>query len=241
MTKALVISDSHLRPGYECYELWAALGHYCVEHKPEFIIHLGDAVDLQSQQWLKKDRGTSTLAEEIECLRLHLSAFHGIINDYNAQQRKTKHKQYRPELIFCAGNHDVRNDITDVMDVFDAFGWLTYDYLEPADIGKWTFCHAMRKGLSDQMCTTAQELVENWHSNIVVGHGHHKDFFESYSMATAEPIIGMRCPVFTPYHTGDWCMQTRNKWSRGFTEIDLDTREFVWRDLRCLLKNSSAI
>lgn len=236
-SSAIIISDSHLRPGFPCTEMWEALGRYCVKHKPDYIIHLGDAVDLQSQQWLKKDRGNYSIEEEIDCLRVHLAYLYGPINAYNRRCRESKHKQYKPQFYFCSGNHDVRNDNTVVQEIFLSFGWTVLDYLEPLHLGNFTFCHSMRKGLSDQMCTTAQELIENWHGNIVVGHGHHRDFFESFSLQTNQPIIALRSPVFTPYHTGDWCMQTRDKWSRGFTELDIYSGDFAWRPLRCLFES----
>lgn len=236
-TQAIIISDSHLRPGYPCTELWEALGRYCVKHKPDYIIHLGDAADLQSQQWLKAQRGDSTIEEEIDFVRFHLAAFHHPIEMYNRRCRESKHKQYKPKFYFCCGNHDVRNDTGMVEDLFHSFGWIVFDYLEPLHLGNFVFCHAMRKGLSDQMCTTAQELLENWHGNVVVGHGHHRDFYESFSIQTNQPIIALRSPVFTPYHTGDWCMQTRDKWSRGFTELDIMSGDFAWRPLRCLFEN----
>ena len=71
---------------------------------------------------------------------------------------------------------------------------------------------------------------------MVVGHGHHKDYFESYSYALQRPVFGMRCPAFMK-EASDWAVQTRNKWSLGFTEIDTDDRSFVWRNISCLYEN----
>lgn len=236
MVNILVIADTHINPSQPDLELWTRLGEYCVKTKPDFIVHLGDVGNFDSQAWLKAARGTHTLEEELEVVKEHLVAFSTPIHYHNVLQRCNKKKMYRPIKILTLGNHDIRNDMTDVAELFEDFGWDVYEHLEPCQIDNVTFVHAMHKGLSDTMCVTARELIENWHSNIVVGHGHHKDFFESYSMATNDIITALRCPVFSN-GTSDWAIQTRNKWSKGFTEIDTRPFSFVWRNLECLYEN----
>lgn len=238
MSKILVISDTHIRPHmYDDTVLWYNLGKYCTETKPDYIIHLGDVGDFDSQAWLTKNRGVYTLQEELDAVEECFVRFHSAIEDYNNIRRAQKMKQYKPKMILTLGNHDIRNGMTEVERLFTDLGWTVYDYCEPAIIEGITFVHCMHKGLSDTICTTAQELIENWHSNIVVGHGHHKDFFESYSMDTQKQITALRSPVFllTP---SNWAVQTRNKWSKGFTEINTEPFSFVWRDMECLLRNS---
>lgn len=238
----LVISDSHINPSNveESAELWYRLGKYCTETQPEIIIHLGDVADLSSQAWRVAARGTHTLEQEGKCVVEVLDAFEEAIEEHNRVQRKMKKKLYRPLKYLTLGNHDVRNGVTIIDDIFTSRGWCVVDYLKPLYLQGITFCHCMSKGLSDQMCSTAQELIENWGSDIVVGHGHHRDYFEGYSMAIHRLIAAMKCPAFT---IGDyeWAMQTQLKWSRGFTEIKSGVGEpfsFVWRDLSCLYENS---
>lgn len=233
--KILVIADTHISPKNveDSVELWYRLGEYCVRTKPDMLIHLGDVGDFNSQAWLIKNRGTYTLTEEMDCVCNCLDALAGPIEVFNLKQRVNHHTLYRPKMILTLGNHDVRNDITAVSEVFESMGWQAVDYLKPVQVDGISFVHCAHKGLSDAVCTTAQELVENWHSDIVVGHGHHKDYFESFSLALQRPIFGMRCPVFMK-EASDWAVQTRNKWSLGFTEIDTDSRTFVWRSIECL-------
>lgn len=237
MSKILVIADSHLTPKKPAEYLWAALGRYCLKTRPDYIVHLGDVADFDSQAWLIKNRGKYTLEEEISQVRSCLEAFHKPLIDFNNTQRIMKKKMYKPSMVLTLGNHDVRNNMTDVADLFESFNWLVVDYLHPIQIEGITFVHCMAKGISDSFCTTSQELIENWHGNIVVGHGHHKDFFESYSMATKEKITALRSPAFT-VDESDWAVQTQYKWSRGFTEIVTNPFTFIWRDCECLLKNS---
>lgn len=238
MSKFLVISDTHITPDNveESKELWQKLGEYCVKTKPDYIIHLGDVGDFNSQAWLKANRGAYTLEEEIQAVKDCVVAFQRSIKSFNNLQRIKKKKLYRPYRIITLGNHDVRNDITNVEDLFNSLGWHVMGYLKPLHIDDITFVHCAHKGLSDTACTTSQELVENWHCNIVTGHGHHKDFFESYSMATGKTITGLRCPCFMK-KASDWAIQTRRKWSKGFTEIESEPFSFVWRNLECLYEN----
>lgn len=234
MTKVLVISDTHITPAKpDDVWIWSALGLYCIEHKPDCIIHLGDVADIDSQAWLVKNRGKFTLEQEMETVEDCLKSFHDVLRGYNNKCKNMKKKMYRPTLILTLGNHDVRNGITNVEELFDAYGWSVFPYLEPVQIDNFCFCHALRSGLSDNMCVTAKELLENWHTNIVVGHGHHRDFYESYSLATNSQIYALKSPCFM-LEPSDWAVQTRNKWSLGFTEIDTETGAFIWRDMRCL-------
>ena len=235
MSKVLVISDTHINPTTPKNGIWAwaGLAFYCIKHKPDYIIHLGDVADLDSQAWLVKNRGKFTLEQEIGAIEDCLINFHGVLDDYNAKRRKLKMKMYRPSLVLTLGNHDVRNNITNVEDLFETYGWDVYPYLEPVQIDGFSFCHALRNGLSENVCVTAKELLENWHGNIVVGHGHHRDYYESYSLATNSQIYALKSPCFM-YTPSEWAVQTRNKWSLGFTEIDTETGAFIWRGMECL-------
>lgn len=235
MPKLLVIADTHIRPSYDSIYQWSCLARYCLKTKPDYIIHLGDVADLDSQARLISNRGLYSLEEELKVVEHTLEAFHNVFKDYNNKQRQNKKKMYRPHLVLTLGNHDVRNGITHIQELFESFGWSVYPYLEPVLIEGITFVHCMHRGLSDSICTTAQELLENWHGNIVVGHGHHKDFFESFSMATRETITALRSPCFMS-EVSNWAVQTNNKWSKGFTEIEVNPFNFVWRNMECLYK-----
>ena len=235
--KILAISDTHIDPDNPMPELWKLLAKYCVKTKPDCIVHLGDVADMSSQAWLKAARGSYTLEEEAEIVKEHLDAFSKVIKDYNNERRKIHKTIYRPKKILCLGNHDIRNGITVIDDIFTESGWDVYDYQDVVQIDGVSFSHCMRKGLSDMMCTTAEELLENWHGNVVVGHGHHRDFAESYSLAVNDQIVALKSPCFN-LNEPEWAKQTCNKWSRGFTEIETQPFSFVWRDIQCLLENS---
>lgn len=241
MSTILVISDSHINPDNvdDNIGLWYRLGKYCTETQPDIIVHLGDVADLSSQAWRVASRGKYTLEEESKAVQLVLDAFEESLEEYNRSQRRMKKKQYKPIKYLTLGNHDIRNGVTVIEDIFDAYDWNVIDYLVPLHLCGITFCHCMCKGLSDQMCTTAEELLENWGSDVIVGHGHHKDFSTSYSMAIHRPITALKCPAFL-LGDYDWAVQTQYKWNTGFTEITpgiFGGLNFVWKDLGCLYEN----
>ena len=241
MSSILVISDSHINPenANDNIGLWYRLGKYCTKTQPDIIVHLGDVADLSSQAWKVAARGKYTLEEEAKAVQLVLDAFEESIEEYNRVQRKMKKKQYKPAKYLTLGNHDIRNGVTVIEDIFNAYDWNVVDYLEPLHLCGITFCHCMCKGLSDQMCTTAEELLENWGADVIVGHGHHKDFSTSYSMAIHRPITALKCPAFL-LGDYDWAVQTQYKWNTGFTEIEpgiFGSLNFVWKDLGCLYEN----
>jgi predicted phosphodiesterase len=241
MATILVISDSHINPDNvsDSVELWYRLGKYCAKTKPEVIVHLGDVADLSSQAWRVAARGKYSLEEETNAVHLVLDAFEEAIKEYNRKQRRKKKKIYKPVKILTLGNHDIRNGVTVIDDMFTDAGWDVIDYLQPINIRGINFCHCMRKGLTDMMCTTSEELLQDWGADIVVGHGHHKDFATSYSLAIHRPITALKCPAFT-LGDYDWAAQTQYKWNRGFTEIEpgvFDALKFVWKDLACLYES----
>ena len=238
--KFLVIADSHINPAYPDVESWRKLGEYCVKTKPDCIIHLGDVADLNSLAWLKNARGIFTTEEELSCVSEHLEAFEDVIFNYNKERRQMKKAMYRPVKVLCLGNHDVRNGFTGIQELFEDFDWAVQPYMTPITINDISFCHCMSKGLSDSTCVTAEELLENWHGNIVVGHGHKQDYAESFSLAAGDRIRALKCPVFNSQDVGEWATQTRYKWAKGFTEITTDCNglfEFTWKDITCLRRN----
>ena len=233
--KFLVLADSHINPSCPNVEEWEGLGKFVLDYKPDCIVHLGDLADLQSQARYTSQRGLYTLGEEMECVAEHVHAFEDVLLKDRIQSRAMKKKQYKPRKVFCLGNHDVRNNITDIEEFMTDCGWEVHDYLEPVTIEGITFAHCMMKELSEQPCTTAEELLQNWHSDVVVGHSHVQDYAESYNIGTDKRIHAIKCPSFNSYDTG-WAVQTRNKWARGFLLLKTNPFEFMWKDITCLQK-----
>jgi predicted phosphodiesterase len=231
----VVISDSHIAPDRPCDRYWSKLGEYVVKNKPKYIVHLGDVACLDSLAHFTSLRGDYSTDEELACVAKHLRAFEDKIRREQKKNRTDKKKIYRPIKILCLGNHDIRKDCTEIERIFKEWGWIVVPYLEPINIDGITFCHCMPRRNSDQMCTTAEELLQTWHSNIVVGHSHVQDYAESYNVGTGKAIRAIKCPCFTsfpPQYTGFGYLT----WPLGWLEISLNPFEFTWRNIECLWK-----
>jgi hypothetical protein len=84
-----------------------------LEERPETIICIGDFADLESCS-NHSERGSAThkaapsLADDaLACRTAQQMMFEPVI-EWNARERRTKHRQYRPHLIFIEGNHEAR-------------------------------------------------------------------------------------------------------------------------------------
>lgn len=230
----LVISDTHISPANDSLKYWKNLGKYCVKYKPEYIVHLGDVADFDSQNWLKSSRGLYTLQEEMNSVADHLLAFETELSKYRRHCQDIKHKMYRPKKVLCLGNHDIRNDVSGSLEnLFCGYGWDVLDYQMPFHCDGITFAHCLPRGLSDTPCTTAQELLENYHSSVICGHSHCRDYAESFRIEDGKKIFAIKCPMFSNSAPG-WARCLSDKWSRGFTIIDTDSGEFIWKDLESL-------
>lgn len=235
MIDYLVIGDSHIAPDRPFVTGWAMLGKYCVKHKPRYIIHVGDVACLDSLAHFVNLRGNFTTDEELQCVRKHLRAFEDVIASDNERCRASKHKMYRPIKVLCLGNHDIRKDCEDIKQIFKEWGWIVVDYLEPITIEDFTFCHCLPRRNSDLMCTTAEELLQTWHANVVVGHSHVQDYAESWNIGSQQSIRAIKCPCFTkfpPRYKDFGCIT----WPLGWLEIVKEPFEFTWRNIECLWK-----
>lgn len=231
----LVISDSHIDPAVPLTPLWTKLGEYCVKNKPRYIIHAGDVACLDSLSHYISQRGSFTTDEELACVERHLRAFEDVIKRDQERCRASKHRMYRPIKVLCLGNHDIRKDNSGIKNLFERYGWVVADYLEPVTIEGITFCHCLPRRNSDVMCTTAEELLQTWHSTVVVGHSHTQDYAESYVIGSQQPIRAIKCPCFTmiPPKYGDFGNVI---WPLGWLEITSNPFEFRWRNVECLWK-----
>ena len=227
--KYLIISDTHISPFKPQLKEWSNLARYIVKHKPDFIIHLGDVAELDSQARYVKDKGVFTLEEELNAVKEHLNILSTELKNLQDKQKAQKIKVYRPRLILCLGNHDVRKDTDYIKSIFELYGWEVYDeHFVNEDIA---FAHYLTKGLSEFACVTPQELLENNHCSCVVGHSHIKGYAESYNPVTGKKIFAIKCPIFTNYKHPEYSQKHQDKYSRGFTILDTDKGEFQWKTM----------
>jgi len=155
----LFIPDTQVKPGVPLDHLdW--VGQYIVDRKPDVIVHAGDHYDLPSMSaW---DRKKTASAFEGRRYRADVQAGHdglirleGPLDAYNAERRRYKEKQYKPEKHITWGNHEHRieryietaGELEGLLGIFefDEFwrsrGWTTHQFLEVAEIDGVHYSH----------------------------------------------------------------------------------------------------
>lgn len=103
----LIIPDTQVKFGINTDHIKAA-GNYALEHKPEYIVVMGDWWDMPSLNrfasslekegnkiWLDMHSGNEAMLEFLEP-----------INTYNFKRKAQKKGPYKPKLIYIVGNHD---------------------------------------------------------------------------------------------------------------------------------------
>lgn len=148
----LVIPDCQDYPGAPKDHLkW--IGSYIRDKKPDVVVNLGDFTNVDSLS--SYDKGTKKmegrrLKADILSAQEAMATLMGPIAEYNAQKRKNKEAQYKPELHFTLGNHEERllrytnnepqmDGIISIEDLkYEDFGWKVHPFLEPIRIdGVW--------------------------------------------------------------------------------------------------------
>lgn len=183
MTKHLFIPDVQAKPGVNLDHL-AWIGQYILDKRPDVIINIGDFADMESLS--SYDRGKlqfegrrykHDIAAAKEAMDLLLEPMRA----YNRQQRKTKHAQYKPRMIFTLGNHEYRimraaNDHPELSglisyDDLPYEDWDVYDFLEPVFVDGVCYCHYMANPMTGQPYGgMASTILKNVGHSFVVGH-----------------------------------------------------------------------
>lgn len=152
----LVIPDTQVAPGVPLDHLgW--IGRYIVDYQPDVIVHLGDHADFPSlssyDRWKSSFHGRR-YREDLFWARKGWAELNDPIEAYNANRKRLKEKQYRPEKHFTTGNHEDRVDraiktdavhLEGVISLDDLgyadLGWQVHPFLQPVVIDGLHYCH----------------------------------------------------------------------------------------------------
>lgn len=166
--KHLVIPDTQVQAGV-CINHLNALGHYIVSQKPDVVVCIGDFADMHSLSTYdsgKKAGEGARYEADIQASVNAMSALFEPINAYNAQKRRNKEKQYRPDLVLTLGNHENRINrhvnsypvldgrlSTDDLS-YEAFGWEVHDFLEIVERDGIAYSHYFPRNANGQVVQT---------------------------------------------------------------------------------------
>lgn len=228
MTTHLVIPDVQVKDGQD-FDFLTALGKYIVKKQPDKIICLGDWADMPSLS--SYDVGKKTFEgrrylKDIEASKQAMDALFQPLYEYNEQQRKTKHKQYNPELHLTLGNHENRinkavntdaklEGVLKIEDLaYNAFGWKVYPFLDVVVLDGIAYSHYFTSGLLGRPVTTAQACLSKKHMSCIQGHQ------QGLQIATGHQADGKQLTSVIAgsfyEHDEDYMSPQGNKHWRGF-------------------------
>ena len=228
MSEHFIIPDTQVKKGVRIDHLRAA-GNYCVDKKPDVIIHLGDHWDMPSLS--SYDKGTKkaegrTYQEDIEAGIAGMRAFLDPIELYNRKRRKRKEKQYKPRMVFLLGNHEERimrhvnanpelagkcsyDDLQ-----LEEMGWEVYDFLDMVEIDGVMYSHFFANPNTGRPWGgVARTRLNNIGFSFTMGHQQGKDLAEKH-LANGKVLRALICGSFYQ-HDEDYKGYQGNEHYRG--------------------------
>ena len=199
-TEILVLPDAHFQPGINNDRAtWA--GKMVVKRLPNYVICIGDWADMKSLSFY--DKGTiyhenQRYHEDINASLDALAKFHAPIDKYNRRRKKQGKKLYKPEFIFCVGNHENRinrygasnpemHQHVSIDDLgFKERGWKVIPFLTPYICEGIAFSHYFTSGVMARPIggdNHANALLRKGAMSCVVGHSHLLDYSEKLNAA----------------------------------------------------------
>lgn len=183
--KILVIPDTQAKDGVDLsYMSW--IGEYIVDKRPDVIVHLGDAFDFPSLSSYDKGKLSfegRRLKKDIATGKKSLQMLLAPLKKLNGQQRRFKKPLYKPQMVFCIGNHEERlMRIPTEMPEFSGFigydllgleemGWEVHDFLKPVEIQGIFFVHFLANPFSGRPYGgSAMNQLKTVGRSYVVGH-----------------------------------------------------------------------
>lgn len=222
----LMIPDVQDRPGAPRDHLrW--IGNYIIDRKPHVIINIGDFADMESLS--SYDRGKKSMEgrrykADIESAREAMATLMQPLADYNAQKKRNKEAQYRPELHLTLGNHEDRinratNDnaqmdgVISMADLgYEEFGWTVHPYLQIVKLDGVSYSHFFYRPQSGKGYSgTVENRLKNIGFTFTQGHEQGKRI-GSQELADGtirRGLVAGSCYLYNPEYRGpqatsDW-------------------------------------
>jgi len=226
-TEILVIGDAHFQPNInDDRATWA--GMLAVKRLPDVIVCIGDWADMKSLSMY--DKGSVyheglRYFEDINSSIEALQKFHAPIDKYNKRMKAKGKKQYKPELVFCVGNHEQRiirygasnpemhNHISLDDLGFNEWGWKVVPFLQPYICNGIAFSHYFTSGVMARPIggdNHANALLRKGAMSSVVGHSHLLDYSEKLN-AAQKKICALVTGCFFE-HDENWTSENNRYW-----------------------------
>jgi hypothetical protein len=187
--RIVVIPDTQVKAGVPTDHILAA-GKYCVKHKPDKIVFIGDWWDMPSLNRFgtNLDLEGTRIAADIEAGKTAMELFLSPFEKLNNKRRKDKKSLYKPEMHFCTGNHDPMVRVPrlieshpilagfateDCKEWLEGKGIIVHDFLEILNIEDIRFSHYfqnMHSALKGALTGNIVTMIKNAGWSFVMGH-----------------------------------------------------------------------
>ncbi|NOR58432.1 MAG: hypothetical protein GQ474_07915 [Sulfurimonas sp.] len=225
--KVLLIPDTQVKPNVPTNHL-TALGNYIVKKKPDVIVHIGDHWDMPSLNSYDKKGSKSfegrRVKEDITSGNEAMDLLLAPMKAYNKKQKKTRHKQYKPRMVFCMGNHEYRiKRATDSdpslegligYDMLNLKDWEVHEFLEIVNIEDVLFSHYFINTLSltkGVLAGTIDNKLQKVGNSFVMGHQQTLQFGTHY-LNDGTAHIGLVAGAFYQHHEDYMGLQGNHHW-----------------------------
>jgi hypothetical protein len=233
----IVIADTQVAPGVPVEHL-LALSKYIWEHKPKYIVHIGDHWDMESLSSY-----ASPMEKEgkrlIDDILAGMQGLEMISSYWEERNRLAKRVPYKPELHFLMGNHEYRLDkfinntpalegIVDIRKIIQDFGWTISEFCVPKWINGIAFNHYMENPMSGRPVGGSIENKLNKFPHSFV-HGHQQQYqFGRRQNLQGKPHFGVCAGAFYMHDEG--YRGANNTEQRGFTHLKGYINRYDYQD-----------
>jgi hypothetical protein len=219
---------------------WA--GKAICDYKPDVVVHLGDHWDFPSlsshdKPGSKYFEGKRYMAD-VEAGNIGIDMLLAPLKELQKTQKTTKHKVYKPRLVFLKGNHCHRltravqsNPMLEGLMTYDHLNlkdWEVHDFLKPVFINGVGFSHYWPVGAMGRPASSAAVLVNKLHMSCVAGHQQSKQIAYG-KRADGKAICGIIAGSYY-LHDESYMDQLSNRHWRGLVVLN-DVRDGSFDEL----------
>ncbi len=199
----IIIPDCQVKPGVNTDHL-EHIGKYIIDHKPDVIVNIGDFFDMPSLSSYDKGKRCFEGRRYTEDIKAGIAGMNKLlkpIKDYNANVKRTRHKQYKPEMHFCLGNHEERieratqstSELQGILGYHDlkleSFGWKVHPFLKVTVVDNINYVHYIQSDNSPRAIGSAKAIAQKMTRSTIVGHQQSLDYHYLPSRVDGDPAI----------------------------------------------------
>ena len=230
--RILVIPDCQVREGVPLQHLkWA--GEAICEYRPDVVVNIGDFADMPSLS--THDKAGSKYFEglrykkDIEVAKEAMTMLMKPLRDLQKTQKDSKHKIYKPRLVFLLGNHENRinrainnspmlEGLISTKDLGYEKDWEVHEFLQPVFIEGVGFSHYWPTGAMGRPASSAAVIINKLHMSCVAGHQQGKQIAYG-KRADGKPLCAIIAGSYY-LHDEDYMDSLSNRHWRGLVVLN---------------------